>query len=150
MIHAPIPIFFFWMFISLNSLTLTEKTVQYHSEVGNGFKNVNTVGYHILKQPVITNKQTKSCGLTYHEGHDATTPTFAWGWVGEEETLFEFLLIWCIIRFEEFDPPAKNQGTLSWPTVVCLGPLPHIIQLHEMNIFWHTCKNIYLLQQYSF
>lgn len=30
--------FFFWMFISLNSLTLTEKTVQYHSEVGNGFK----------------------------------------------------------------------------------------------------------------
>ena len=52
------PHFFFWMLISLNSLTLTEKTVQYHSEVGNGFKNVNTVGYHILKQPVITNKQT--------------------------------------------------------------------------------------------
>lgn len=34
--------------------------------------------------------------------------TFAWGWVGDEDTLFEFLLIWCDMRFDEFNPTAKN------------------------------------------
>lgn len=35
-------------------------------------------------------------------------PTLAWGCVGEDDTLFEFLLIWCDIRFDEFNPTAKK------------------------------------------
>ena len=34
--------------------------------------------------------------------------TFAWGWVGDDDTLLEFLLIWCDMRFDEFNPTAKN------------------------------------------
>ena len=38
----------------------------------------------------------------------STVSTLAWGCVGEDDTLFEFLLIWCVIRLVEFRPTANK------------------------------------------
>ena len=45
-------------------------------------------------------------------------PTFVWECVGDDETLLEFLLIWCVMRFDEFRPTATNSTKISQSHVV--------------------------------
>lgn len=47
--------------------------------------------------------------------------------MGEEEILFEFLLIWCVIRLVEFNPTAmKIEYQIRKPDYICNSSNKHV------------------------